>query len=304
MPEKESSSRPQGGAGDHVSQNYGRLKSMSANELLLELEAKIDEMTDLDYNRDLIDAYLAALDEKAPLDSDLDVEASWNEFRMKYTNLFEKDATDANGSTADNSRKARPRRLILKIAVIAAVVALFGMLCVQAAGLNLFGAFGKWTEEIFNFLSAGGGVTAEGPVSEATDSNSEVYLRIRSVLMDCDIPEDLVPTWYPEGFEAKPPEVQSTKASDILSCYFFGENEGHFEIKITRYHDPSKMKTPLYEKDDAFVEEYVSGGRVFYIFSNLESVTATWSDGEALTMSISGNISVDELKNMIDSIGG
>ena len=65
-----------------------------------------------------------------------------------------------------------------------------------------------------------------------------------------------------------------------------------------------RMKDPFYEKDDASVENYASGGRNFYIFSNMEGIVATWSDGEALTMSIFGNISVDELKNMIDSIGG
>lgn len=303
MSEKESSSRPQGGAGEHVSQNYGRLKSISAEELLLEFEAKIDGMTDLDYDGELIDEYLAALEEKAPLDSDLDAEASWNEFRMKHANLFEKDVTDANGSAAESSRKAPPRRLIPKIVAIVAVVTLFSALCVQAAGFNLLGAFGKWTEEIFGFLSADGGVNRSS-ASEATDSNSEVYLSIRGMLVDHGITEDLVPTWYPEGFEAKPPKAYSTKASDIVSCYFSGENDEHLEIKITRYSDPSRMEDTLYEKDDASVEEYVSGGRIFYMLSNLESATAIWSDGEALTVSISGNISVDALKSVIDSIGG
>ena len=304
MPEKESSLRPQGGAGAYVSQNYGRLKSMSADELLLELEAKMDGMTDLDYDGKLIDAYLAALNEKTPLDSDLDAEASWNEFRIKYANLFEKDVTNENGSAAENARKTRLRGLISRVVAIAAVVTLFSMLCVQAAGFNLLGVFGKWTEEIFGFLSTGVKSGADDTDFTAKDDNSEVYLSIRSILMNHDISEDLVPTWYPDGFEAKPPEVQSSKVTDVITCYFTGEDDEHFEIKITRYHDPSKMKDPFYEKDDASVEEYVSGARIFYIFSNLESVSATWSDGESLTMSIFGNISVDELKNIIDSIGG
>lgn len=303
MPEKESSPRPRGGAGAYVSQNYGRLKSMSADELLLELEAKMDGMTDLDYDGELIDAYLAALNEKAPLDSDLDAGTFWDEFRTKHANLFEKDVIDEDGSVAEGPRKFRPRGLISKIAVIAAVIVLFSALCVQAAGFNLLGAFGKWTEEIFSFLS-GGGSNAESPVSEAVDSNSEAYLSITAILAACGITEDIAPKWYPEGFEAEPPEVQSLKASDIISCYFSGENDEHFIIRITRYNDPSRMKDPFYEKDDASVENYASGGRNFYIFSNMEGIVATWSDGEALTMSIFGNISVDELKNMIDSIGG
>ena len=303
MPEKEGSLRSQGGAGACASQNYGRLKSMSADELLLEFEAKMDEMTDLNYDGELIDAYLAALDEKAPLDSDLDADTSWSEFQMKHADLFGKDVTDANGSATESPRRIRPRGLISKIAVIAAVVTLFSVLCVQAAGFNLLGVFGKWTEEVFGFLSSDGGIN-KSSASESTDFNSEVYLSMKAMLETHGITEDLAPTWYPEGFEVEPPDVQSSKMWDVISYYFSGENDEHFVVKITHHSDPPEMDGSFYEKDDASVEDYVSGGRIFYIFSNLESAAATWSDGEALTISIFGNISVDALKSMIDSIGG
>ena len=304
MSEKDSSSRPQGGAGDRVSQNYGYLKSMSEDELLLEFEAKMDKMTDLDYDGEVIDAYLAALDERAPLDSDLDAVASWNEFRTKHADLFEKDATDENGSKAEGSRKVRPRRLIPRIVAIVAVVALFSILCVQAAGFNFLGMIGEWTEEIFGFLSADGGSGTDRADFEAKDDNSEVYLSLMALLANCGITEDLAPTWYPDGFEAMPPEVQSFEKGDIITCYFSGEHDRYFGIKITRYNDPSMIEDPSYEKDDTSMEKYVSGERIFYIFSNLESVAATWSDGEALTINIFGNISADEVKAIIDSIGG
>ena len=304
MSEKESSSRPQGGAGDHVSQNYGRLKSMFADELLLEFEAKMDGMTDMDYDGEVIDAYLAALDEKAPLDSDLDAEASWNEFRTKHADLFERDVTEGNVSTAEDSRKPRARRLILRIAVIAAVVMLFSILCVQAAGFNFFGMLGEWTGEIFGFLSPDGGSGTDGTDFEAKDDNSETYFKIKVALVRCGITEDIVPKWYPEGFEAEPPEVQSSQTYDVVSCYFSAENNSYWGIVITRYNDPSKIETISFEKDESTFEEYVSGDRLFYIFSNKERSTATWSDGEVLTIGIYGDISTDEIKAIIDSIGG
>ena len=37
---------------------------------MTELEARMDEMTDLTYDEDVIDSYLAALDKKAPLEKD------------------------------------------------------------------------------------------------------------------------------------------------------------------------------------------------------------------------------------------
>ena len=56
-------------------------------------------------------------------------------------------------------------------------------------------------------------------------------------------------------------------------------------------------------KDDALVEQYVSGSRTFYIMSNLDAITAVWSDG-LFVETISGNLQIDEVKAIVDSIGG
>lgn len=303
MSEKDSSSRPQGGAGDQISRNYRRLNNMPADKLLFEFEAKMDRMTDLDYDGEAVDAYLAALDEKAPLDSDLDAEASWNELRTKHADLFEKDVTDENGPMTENARKVRLRKLLPKIVALVAVAALFIALCAQAAGFNILGAFGKWTGEIFGFSSSDGSDNISTDF-RAKDDNSEIYFELKAALERCGITEDLVPTWYPEGFEAESPEVKKSKLNDVISCYFSGENDSHFIIKITRYNDPSKIEVPFFEKDGSTFKEYVSGDRLFYILSNLDSTTAIWSDGEIYTIHILGDISTDEIKAIIDSIGG
>ena len=57
-----------------VSQSKGHLHDKSAEELLTELEAKLDSMTDQTYDEELVDAYLEALDEKAPLPKQFDVD--------------------------------------------------------------------------------------------------------------------------------------------------------------------------------------------------------------------------------------
>lgn len=64
------------------------------------------------------------------------------------------------------------------------------------------------------------------------------------------------------------------------------------------------MGTAIYEKDDNLVEEYTSNQRTFYILSNIDSTTAAWSDAQSLEVTISGNISKDEIISIIDSIGG
>lgn len=42
---------------------------------------------------------------------------------------------------------------------------------------------------------------------------------------------------------------------------------------------------------------------MFYIFSNVDTVTATWANGLTV-IQLSGNTAEDDLKKIIDSIGG
>ena len=58
-----------------------------------------------------------------------------------------------------------------------------------------------------------------------------------------------------------------------------------------------------FEKDDNPVEAYTSYERTFYIFSNVNTTVAIWADGN-LRETITGDLSVDEVKKIINSIGG
>ena len=91
MPEKKRAPHQSGRGKGNVSQIQGHLCDKTADELLTELEARIDEMTDLTYDEDVIDSYLAALDKKAPLEKDFDVERSWEKFRSQHAILFDED---------------------------------------------------------------------------------------------------------------------------------------------------------------------------------------------------------------------
>lgn len=64
MPEKKRAPHQSGRGKGNVSQIQGHLCDKTADELLTELEARMDEMTDLTYDEDVIDSYLAALDKK------------------------------------------------------------------------------------------------------------------------------------------------------------------------------------------------------------------------------------------------
>ena len=113
----------------------------------------------------------------------------------------------------------------------------------------------------------------------------------------------LAPTWYPAGFEASDPKILSGELSDAVHVSFSDGDEGFFNINITQYQSASNLDTRTFEKDSTSVEQYTSGTKTFYIMSNIDAITAIWSKG-LLVEKISGNLQIDEIKSIIDSIGG
>jgi hypothetical protein len=247
-----------------------------------------------------------------------DVDKMWAEFQQYYNtpegrglSLYpmedgEEDfaGEEEEGLTVAQTQTSKVIRVshVLKVAGIAAavVVGIFGlMIGAQAAGIDVFGAIGRWTDETFHFAIFTGSVT-DG-ISEP--SVFEGYTQLQAALDDCGITEKLAPTWCPEGFETFGPEVLSNDICDKIHCFFSDASGEFFDITIKHYKSASNIETPTFEKDDMSVEQYTSGQKTFYILYNIDTVTATWADGTLMEV-ISGNLSIDEFKNIIDSIGG
>ena len=236
-----------------------------------------------------------------------DTDAAWKEFKQYYDipegsglSLYpcgDADASPSSAAGADPRPRARRRRILWRSSLIvaAAMAALLcGMVAAQASGVDVFGTLGRWTNDTFRFIS-------RYTVGEPDDGMSPEYRDIvRSTLAGWGA-EDLFPTWSPEGFEASEPLITSDSKSDTISVDFNKTGENFF-VSITRYRSPISAPD-TYEKDDTPVDEYLSNGKLFYIFPNVGTLTATWFDGEFMVM-INGNLTIDEMKAVIDSIGG
>ena len=133
--------------------------------------------------------------------------------------------------------------------------------------------------------------------------NDEYAGLLQAALDECGISGEFVPTWYPEGFEASEPEISSTSRTDYVYMEFQNAEERFFVYEVTRYHSAKDLETLVFEKDNGPVEQYTSGAKTVYILSNNKAITAAWSDGLIVGM-IAGNLTVEEVKAIIDSIGG
>ncbi|SBV92730.1 conserved hypothetical protein [uncultured Eubacteriales bacterium] len=246
-----------------------------------------------------------------------DVDKMWAEFQQYY-NIPEGEGlslypveTLEEGRIAGQIQKPRAKLVRiypgLKIAgiVAAVVVGTFGlMIGAQAAGIDIFGAIGRWTNETFHFVTTSGDAqNSKGVDAHLGSEEIGYYLSLQSALDECGITEKLAPTWYPGEFNMSEPEVLSSDFGDKVLCNFDGPDNKFFSVQVQRYDLSSDLNSHIFEKDETPMEEYTAGRKTFYIMSNIDTITATWSDGNSLVMRIAGDISKDDIKTMIDSIG-
>lgn len=231
-----------------------------------------------------------------------DTDQAWQEFQ-KYYNIPEGEGESLypirntqekrSASVPTKTRHVfRPR----KILVVAAVLILMfgGMLTAQAAGVDVFGAIGRWTEETFHF---------ELPINH-DDLAGETDYNLRNASQKAGLPGSVAPIWCPEGFIPKTPT--NTHVEDYVDtavCEYINENENRsYFVDISYYYNSADVEATIFEKDGSEVVTYSSNRGTFYIFSNIDVLAATWSNGH-LSITIAGDLQLEELEKIIDSIG-
>lgn len=224
-----------------------------------------------------------------------DTDQAWKEFQQYY-NIPEGEGESLypirnNQEKRSASVPTKTRRVFRsrKILVVAAVLILMfgGMLTAQAAGVDVFGAIGRWTEEKFHF--------------DIVQDNDRTSL-FQETATQAKIPQDFVPTWVPDGFEEAEPQVDTVENYMTSIICVYSNQEKTYSVDIEHYYNKADIETLVIEKDDTNVCSYESNGKTFYIMSDTEYLTATWTDG-VFVETISGQLSMDEIKQIIDSIG-
>lgn len=283
---------------------YDRMSTAELEQLLrLNFQASEDGVSDLDailYISDLLDK------RNGPCDSD----AAWQQFQTQYRpyadgrslyDFVDEEAPSPSEtkrpSSAPSGAGNRSSRRLRRLAVLAAVLAalLLGGMVAEAAGLDVFGAIARWTDETFRFISAGSNNASGSDGSQSGQEDAGPYhSALQAIGMD-----DLFPTWHPDGFTSGNLEITELHNSVSAHVTYFGEDRT-YSVVIDHFTQP-QSNTGTFEKDDTPVEEYKHNGQIFYILSNLDTLTATTYDGEYMTM-ISGILTREEIKAVIDSI--
>lgn len=281
-----------------------RLKNMSPSELEQAMEDALSIMTEEDYDPAVIDAYLNALDNQAPMPMYPDAKTSYIDFQQKVRSL-------SGNPSVQGMQKRKHVRLhrILRVGLVAAltVACLFGsMVAAQAAGVDVFGALARWTEGAFSFGPIQSERTVEasstpGELVSISEYPSELpaeYQELWAELRARGVDGFMFPTYIPDGFQVEDSDLYVPPEFNKVDFVVWYEN-GSGDITYSILYD--KNSSRVYEKDARDVEVYEHEGKEYYIFSNLDRNTAAWNTGD-LEYSLSTSLDVSELKNILNSM--
>lgn len=283
------------------------LDAMSAVELATALEYILDTMTEEDYDEAVIDAYLDALDRKAPMPEIPDAAEAYADFQQRLRDM-QPNATPLAVCTSAK-HPSRPCH-ILRVGLIAAVAIMLmlgGMITAQAAGIDVFGAFARWTENVFSYgriRDGNPGDTTDSPIENSQKpvlNNGLEYASLQDALDAYNIMEVTAPTWFPEGYVLTELSVIAFNSLDAFTLNAGYENDGILlSISIMRYSDAPVQQV---EKTDTVVESTEINGTTFHFIENTDSSTVAWVT-EHYECHIWGpyNMGIDVLRKMVDSM--
>jgi len=183
------------------------------------------------------------------------------------------------------------RRMIAVAAVVALVV--FIPITAKAFGLeDIWNVIAYWAKETFSFVSG-----EDTEISEPDPTHKEEYSSLQELLADYNRDTSVLPTWIPEGFILEKVEQDITPVQEIYRALYLYNNHS-FEIRIIFY---TAKENQSYEISEDPLEIYSCTARDYYIFENMDNLQAIWYT-DTYEANISGNLSLDVIKAMIDSI--
>ena len=168
--------------------------------------------------------------------------------------------------------RSRAFRTVAAVLTVMLVLVMGTTITAYAFNVDIWGKFGNWTKEIFQFTDTQQDTTVADPMKEYNvELNS-----LRDALNDHGIMEKLVPTWLPEGYVNSALQFAiSPRVVNINATYEKNGTELIIKIRQT-----VGVPAEQIEKNDDLLEVYTVDGVEYYIFSNTKTLQAAWSIGE------------------------
>ena len=209
----------------------------------------------------------------------------WESFQRDYLPEIEEKSEQKKSVPWWRSLAAAAAVLVLLIGVTVTVDA-FGW-------ADIWGAVTRWAKETFSFVSSD-----QPQLDEPTPKNTVEYETFDQAIFAITGQRDLAPTYIPNGFVLDEISIEDIPGR-MSYIAFFSNGERFYKVHIKPY---TSENPEWVEKSGEVFEVYPHLGTDYYIFTNLEQYTTVWIK-DSYECNISGDLSVEEIKSMIDSIG-
>lgn len=216
---------------------------------------------------------------------------SWESFQRNYLPLDEEmPGTELLGKKKQKSQWWRP------LAAVAAVLVLIvsaGVVAGALGGDDLWNAVAKWTTETFSFVGS-----ENTELVQPTPTDELSYETFDQAILDATGVNNLVPTQFPEGTQLVDITIQENPGRTTYTA-LYQRKDKIITIQVQPYLGTEVEWT---EKSGEPLGVCQVEGVDYHIFSNHEQYAAAWVKN-SYECFLSGDLSLEEIKQMIDSIG-
>lgn len=267
------------------------LESKTNTELL----KAIDDMMALpaeEIDTDFVNACLDLLQDRAPITETYDPQKTLDRLHEEHPALFEIEEPPVK--TAPKAEK-KPKHgwdaMVFRYTGAFVAAALCLVVTANAFGYNPIQALFRWVGDTIQLYSNPSGLM-ELPLDDPSEYHSLDEALEANGLESADRI-----TWIPKDYAITQVRVGKFKDT-VQASAIYGSDRGELVIRILEI---SKAEWSTRAESDFEGTEYRRNDTVYYISSNFDITKAGWED-DGYSYVISGQISEEEAKKMIDSI--
>ena len=265
-------------------------KAAEAERLTEELSDYLDEVAEEDFDRSAAERWLAAAEELDGAEDTFDAGAAEAAFRARHADLFSRSVS------SPQVRPLRPRRLLPRLAGIAAAAVLVVALAAQGLGVDLFRHATSWTRGEFTFT------TGEGEMPETVS-----YSHGQAALDAYDVRVPMMPTWNPawEGDDVPGLDVTVTEEADgtlVFTEDHRTQSGDGYTFVVRQRKDEKQAEADVQGKDGPDTIVYEFDGRSYYIVPlGEDQYRITWACGR-YSGEIYGDMDLEQAEHFVRSI--
>ena len=272
--------------------DFSQYDAMTSEELaqLLRLDSETPEGNGLDIDTLLYITGVLAEREK-PDHTGKTAQEAWIAFQENYM-PSERELREV----ASDTKTSKTRKPWIRCAIAAAAILLIMVFLprtVKAVNWEeLWNAVASWASETFSFIR-----NDQPDVDNPGTQDARTYESMQQAFAQTGANIECVPTFIPQGYVLQRVEVDETPLQqNYVAIFQNADNHITISIRSNGTTDPERV-----EINENLVEIYTVSGVEYYIFSNNQQLIAVWIQ-DSYECCISGRITLEEIKQIIDSI--